>query len=179
MLELLMKVNSLSHEIFEVLPPERLKTLLQTCIVTPTSCALERIGKKQDIANGLQETLNKFSDKVTPETLAFFLTLYLGKMSESEKSSEILEIFKNFVNQADTKSAIEKFVTAVEKNAVDIGNIVEASIILASNIKNDLSSSDEGNDADTSDNGQNADKDSDTIASDDEQNAIDDNGEDW
>lgn len=139
MLEMMNKMNEVSRELFEVVPPERLKGLTNKVLVNPIQRAMKKV-EKPDVAESVQKSIDSFLKDFTPESLAMLVFAVFAKSDKSDKVSEYMEILEDF---SDIKPMIEKYVGAIEKHALAIGRIVERIILVGYEIKNDLSDEDE------------------------------------
>ncbi|MBO5179472.1 MAG: hypothetical protein J6B87_03905 [Clostridia bacterium] len=125
------KLLAVCKDLCESIPQERLENLVNVILVKP----VERAAKKMEneaIADTVQSVTTELFEEFSPETMAMFIIGIIVKSDKAKDFEELLEMYEGI------KPHILRFVDAIEKNAVAIGQIVEHVILVGNDIKNDL-----------------------------------------
>lgn len=133
-MEAINKMNEVSREIFEVVPLERMKKLVDKILTKPIQRAMKKIGQPDEYGI-IQEQVDNFLNELTPESFSMILMASLAKSNQTEQIFECMEMLKEA--DVEIKPLIEKTVSIVEKHASEIGRIMEKSIILVYGFKAD------------------------------------------
>lgn len=144
MMDLINKMNNLSHAISDVLTKKRLKKLVKTILVKPVTKAMEKQEMPFD-EEDFKEEVYEFIDKFSPETLNALLMMLLMKNANDPRT---VDTWMRFLNSDDIQSSIEKFVSSIENNAEDIGKIVKKICMVSLKIMDELTNDDESEDSD-------------------------------
>ena len=144
MLEMINKMNNLSHAISDVLPKKRIKKLAKTILVKPVTKAMEKQEMSFD-EEDFKENVYKVIDKFSPETLNAILMMSFMKNANNPRT---VESWMKILDSDDIQSAIEKFVSSLENNAEDIGKIVKKICMVSLKIMSELTNNDESEDSD-------------------------------
>ena len=127
------KLLNVCKDLCEAIPQERLENLVNVILVKP----VERAAKKMEntvIADTVKSVTTKLFEEFSPETMAMFIFALIARTDKATDFEELLEMYDGL------KPHILRFVDAIEKNAVAIGQIVERVILVGNDIKNDLKS---------------------------------------
>ena len=125
------KILAACKDLCEDIPQERLENLVNMILVKP----VERAAKKMEntvIADTVKSVTTELFEEFSPETMAMFIFGIIAKNDKATDFAELLEMYDGL------KPHILRFVDAIEKNAVAIGQIVERVILVGNDIKNDL-----------------------------------------
>lgn len=144
MFEAFGKMTTLCNEVVATVPRERLDKLIDKILVKPVSRAMKKLEKDQGVADTVKEGINGLLDKISPENLPILLMMSLAE-KEPQKLADVEKFILELPDALDVKVKVDRFLTAIENNAVALGNIVEKIILVSCKIKDEAFNDDESN----------------------------------